>query len=131
MKKLSIPSQLIILVFTVVLVSMLTFTLTSIIYIREETQNQYLERLDAAAKNIYYSNVSSTSNELEGDHTYYEAFPIYFYKQYSDSIVRKSKNYDACKLLDTELDIIIKECQDTVNANHETVYGQAGSKRFI
>lgn len=131
MRKLSIPSQLIILVFTVVLVSMLTFTLTSIIYIREVTQNQYLERLDAAAKNIYYSNVSSTSYEIEeGNNTYYEAFPIYFYKYYPNSVARKSKNYGSCTLLDTELEILIAECQATVSANPEFVYGQAGSKRF-
>lgn len=106
MRKLSIPSQLIILFFAIILVSMLTFTLATVMMFEQTYEADYFERIKTAAENIQRYEAFMDKDDLEIIKTNAEARGETHYRteEYADSLVNIVfyKYYGSHPLLRTE-----------------------------
>jgi len=147
MKKLSIPSQLIILFFAIILVSMLTFTLAIVMMFKSTYEIDYFERIKTAAEDIQRYEAFMDKDELEsikenaianGERFYRteeyadSSINIVFKKVYSEDSGKEpyvSRDYDMFinKYLGLENDSKLIESSDL--QRHNTV-GVVGKERF-
>lgn len=147
MKKLSIPSQLIILFFAIILVSMLTFTLAIVMMFKSTYEIDYFERIKTAAEDIQRYEAFMDKDELEiikenaianGERFYRteeyadSSINIVFKKVYSEDSGKEpyvSRDYDMFinKYLGLENDSKLIESSDLQRQN---TVGVVGKERF-